>query len=184
MVSGETEPVSERLRVREIDDECRRLVRIIRQGSGSVVAWRMAQMVLVSAQGMAAPAIATVAFTRQDRVRDVIRNFNADGFASLYPNYKGDRPPKFTLAQRRQIKKMARGVRRDALAGFRLGSLCQVGLGGWGEVGEAVFEPPAGAVDGDDLAVVQEAVQDGGGEDFVGEDLAPFAEGLVAGDDD
>ncbi len=108
MVSGETEPVSERLRVREIDDECRRLVRIIRQGSGSVVAWRMAQMVLVSAQGMAAPAIATVAFTRQDRVRDVIRNFNADGFASLYPNYKGDRPPKFTLAQRRQIKKMAK----------------------------------------------------------------------------
>jgi hypothetical protein len=52
--------------------------------------------------------------------------------------------------------------------------LCQVGLSGGGEVGEAVFEPPAGAVDGDDLAVVQEAVQDGGGENFVGEDLAPF----------
>ena len=50
-------------------------------------------------------------------------------------------------------------------------------LRGWGEVGEAVFEPPAGAVDGDDLAVVQEAVQDGGGEDFAGEDLAPFNRG-------
>src|SRR5260370_26900848 len=27
-------------------------------------------------------------------------------------------------------------------------------------------------------------VEDGGGQDVVGEDLAPFAEGLVAGDDD
>jgi hypothetical protein len=40
------------------------------------------------------------------RVRDVIRNFNADGFASLYPKYRGGRPPKFTLAQRREVKKI------------------------------------------------------------------------------
>jgi hypothetical protein len=46
----ETEPVTERLRVREIDDdEGRRLVPIIRRGSGSVVTWRRAQMVLLSA---------------------------------------------------------------------------------------------------------------------------------------
>ena len=37
-----------------------------------------------------------MAFTSEDRVRDVIRNFNADGFGSLYPKYKGGRPPKFT----------------------------------------------------------------------------------------
>ncbi len=105
----ETGRVSERLRVREIDDdEGRRLVRIIRRGSGSVVTWRRAQMVLLSAQGMDAAAIAKVAFTSEDRVRDVIRNFNADGFASLYPKYKGGRPPKFTLAQRREIKKIAK----------------------------------------------------------------------------
>jgi hypothetical protein len=42
-------------------------------------------MALPSAQGMAVPAIAKVAFTSEDRVRDVIRNFNADGFSSLYP---------------------------------------------------------------------------------------------------
>src|SRR6516165_4128135 len=37
---AETGPVSERLRVREIDDdEGQRLVRIIRRGSGSVVTW-------------------------------------------------------------------------------------------------------------------------------------------------
>ena len=91
--------------MREIDDdEGRRLVRIIRRGSGSVVTWRRAQMVLLSAQGMDVPAIARVAFTSEDRVRDVIRNFNADGFGSLYPKYQGGRPPKFTLAQRREIK--------------------------------------------------------------------------------
>lgn len=40
-------------RVREIDnDEGRRLLRILRRGNGSVVTWRRAQMVLLSAQGM------------------------------------------------------------------------------------------------------------------------------------
>jgi len=101
--------VTERVQVREIDDdEGQRLVRIIRRGSGSVVTWRRAQMVLLSAQGMNAAAIAKVAFTSEDRVRDVIRNFNADGFSSLYPKYKGGHPPKFTLAQRREIKKTAK----------------------------------------------------------------------------
>jgi transposase len=105
----QTGPVTERLRIREIDDdEGRRLVRIIRRGSGSVVTWRRAQMVLLSAQGMDAAAIAKVAFTSEDRVRDVIRNFNADGFGSVYPRYKGGRPPKFTLPQRREIKKIAK----------------------------------------------------------------------------
>jgi len=65
-------------------------------------------MVLLSAQGMDVPAIAQVAFTGEDRGRDVIRNFNADGFGSLYPKYKGGRPPKFTLGQRREIKKVAK----------------------------------------------------------------------------
>jgi hypothetical protein len=105
----QTGPVAERVRVREIDDdEGRRLVRIVRRDSGSVVTWRRAQMVLLSAQGMDVAAIATVAFTSEDRVRDVIHNFNADGFGSLYPKYKGGRPPKFTLGQRREIKKTAR----------------------------------------------------------------------------
>jgi transposase len=106
---AETGPVSDRLRVREIgDDEGRRLVRINRRGSGSVVTWRRAQMVLLPAQGMDVPAIAKVAFTSEDRVRDVVRNFNADGFSSLYPKYRGGRPPKFTLGQRREINKVAK----------------------------------------------------------------------------
>ena len=79
------------------DDEGKRLVRIIRRGTGSVVTWRRAQMILLSAQGMPVPKIAEVSFTSTDRVRDVIHNFNTDGFDSLYPKYAGGRPKKFTL---------------------------------------------------------------------------------------
>jgi transposase len=95
--------------VREIDDdEGGRLLRIIRRGTGSVVTWRRAQMVLLSAQGMPVAKIAEVSFTSDDRVRDVIHNFNADGFESLYPRYKGGRPKTFTLPERREIKKIAK----------------------------------------------------------------------------
>jgi transposase len=101
--------MAERVRVRELDDdEGQRLLRIIRRGTGSVVTWRRAQMVLLSAQGMNVARIAEVAFTSPDRVRDVIHNFNTDGFESLYPKYSGGRPPTFTLPQRREIKKIAK----------------------------------------------------------------------------
>ncbi|MDQ0936380.1 hypothetical protein QFZ49_006355 [Streptomyces turgidiscabies] len=60
--------VAERVRVREIDDdEGRRLLRIIRRGTGSVVTWRRAQMVLLSAQSMDGGKIAEVTFTSADR---------------------------------------------------------------------------------------------------------------------
>lgn len=96
------------VQVREItNDEGERLLRIVRRSSGSVVTWRRAQMVLLSAQGMDAAGIAVVAFTSVDRVRDVIQNFNADAFGSLYPRYAGGRPPKFTLPERQAIKKIA-----------------------------------------------------------------------------
>jgi transposase len=96
------------IRVRDIsNDEGNRLLRIVRRGEGSVVTWRRAQIVLWSAQGMAVPQIAPLAFTSEDRVREVIHNFNDDGFDSLYPKYSGGRPPKFTLPQRRAIKKVA-----------------------------------------------------------------------------
>jgi hypothetical protein len=43
--------VSGRMRLREIDDdEGQRLLRILRRGTGSVVLWRRAQLVLLSAQ--------------------------------------------------------------------------------------------------------------------------------------
>ena len=96
------------IRVREISsEEGNRLLRIVRRSSGSVVTWRRAQMVLLSAQGMDVAQIAQVAFTSPDRVRAVIHNFNDDGFDSLVPKYAGGRPPTFTLPERREIKKIA-----------------------------------------------------------------------------
>jgi hypothetical protein len=51
--------VAERVRVRDItNDEGNRLLRIVRRSSGSVVTWRRAQMVLLSAQGMDVSQIA------------------------------------------------------------------------------------------------------------------------------
>ena len=98
----------EGIRVREITgDEGNRLLRIVRRSSGSVVTWRRAQMVLLSAQGMDVGQIAKVAFTSPDRVRAVLHNFNDDGFDSLVPKYSGGRPPTFTLPERREIKKIA-----------------------------------------------------------------------------
>ncbi|CAD5911662.1 protein of unknown function [Streptomyces sp. KY75] len=89
------------MQVREIDDdEGRRLLRIVRRGTGSVVTWRRAQMVLLSAQGIPLAKIAEVSFTSDDRVRDVIHNFNTNDFDSLYPKYKGGLPRTFTLPER------------------------------------------------------------------------------------
>jgi hypothetical protein len=80
------------------NEEGNRLLRIVRRSSGSVVTWRRAQMVLLSVQGMDCAQIAQVTFSSADRVRDVIHDFNADGFDALYPRYQGGRPSTFTLA--------------------------------------------------------------------------------------
>jgi transposase len=119
--------VREGVRVREItNEEGNRLLRIVRRSSGSVVTWRRAQMVLLSAQGMDVAQIATVAFTSPDRVREVIHNFNDDGFESLYPRYRGGRPPTFTLPQRREIKKIALSRPQDHDLPFSTWSLSKL----------------------------------------------------------
>ena len=62
--------MAERVQVRELDEaEGNRLLRILRRGSGSVVHWRRAQMILLSAQGMPVSQIAEVTFTSPDRDR-------------------------------------------------------------------------------------------------------------------
>jgi transposase len=103
---AQTSGMAERVQVRDLtNDEGGKLLSIVRRGSGSVVRWRRAQIVLWSAQRMDVPA--KIAFTSEDRVRAVIHNFNDDGFDSLAPKYAGGRPPTFTLPQRREIKKIA-----------------------------------------------------------------------------
>jgi transposase len=75
---------------------------------------------------MTPAAIAKVAFTSEDRVRDVIGNFNADGFDSLYPRYRGGRAPKFTLGQRREVKKIAKSHPADHGLPFSAWSLAKL----------------------------------------------------------
>jgi transposase len=119
--------MADRVGVRPIsNDEGARLLRIVRRSSGSVVTWRRAQMVLLSAQGMAVAKIAEVTFTSQDRVRDVLHNFNADGFDSLYPRYRGGRPPTFTVGQRQQIKRLALSRPQDHDLPFSTWSLAKL----------------------------------------------------------
>jgi len=115
------------VQVRPINgDEGNRLLRIVRRGTGSVVTWRRAQMVLLSAQHMPVARIAEVTFTSTDRVRDVLHNFNTDGFDSLYPRYAGGRPPKFTLRQRQQIKQIALSRPADHDLPFSVWSLSKL----------------------------------------------------------
>jgi transposase len=115
------------VQVRSIsNDEGNRLLRIVRRGTGSVVTWRRAQMVLLSAQGMPVAKIAEVTFTSPDRVRDVLHNFTADGFDSLYPRYAGGRPPKFDLKQRAEITKIALSRPEDHDLPFSVWSLAKL----------------------------------------------------------
>jgi transposase len=108
------------------NDEGMRLLRIVRRGTGSVVTWRRAQMVLLSAQGMPVAKIAEVSFTSPDRVRDVLHNFTVDGFDSLYPRYAGGRPPKFDLKQRARIKQIALSRPQDHDLPFSVWSLSKL----------------------------------------------------------
>jgi transposase len=119
--------VREGIKVREIsNEEGRRLLKTVRRSSGSVVTWRRAQMVLLSAQGMDVAQIAEVAFTSPDRVREVLHNFNDDGFDSLYPKYAGGRPPTFTLPQRQAVKKVALARPQDHGLPFSTWSLAKL----------------------------------------------------------
>ena len=119
--------MAERVQVRELAPmEGQKLLGMVRRGSGSVVRWRRAQIVLWSAQAMDVPAIAKIAFTSEDRVREVIHNFNADGFESLNPKYAGGRPAKFTLPERQQIKKIALSRPQDHRLPFSTWSLSKL----------------------------------------------------------
>jgi transposase len=119
--------MAERVRVRDLTNvEGNKLLSIVRRGSGSVVRWRRAQIVLWSAQAMDVPAIAKIAFTSEDRVREVIHNFNADGFDSLAPKYAGGRPAKFTLPERQAIKKVALSRPQDHGLPFSTWSLSKL----------------------------------------------------------
>src|SRR4051812_44362204 len=58
-----------------------------------------------------------------------------------------------------------------------------VRVDGLAEGFESAFEAEARPVDGQHLGVVEQAIEDGGGEGFVAERVGPFGDGLVGGDD-
>lgn len=100
--------VSQPIELRPIsNEEGNRLLRMVRRGAGNVVTWRRAQIVLWAAQGYRVSRIAEIGFTSEDRVREVIHNFNADGFESLSPKYGGGRPAKFDQSTRSEISRVA-----------------------------------------------------------------------------
>jgi len=116
-----------RVELREIsNEEGNRLLGMIRRSSGSIVTWRRAQMVLLAAQRMPAARIAEVVFSDPDTVREVIHNFNRDGFDSLYPRYRGGRPRTFALPQRQAIKRIALAVPTDLGQPFATWSLAKL----------------------------------------------------------
>jgi transposase len=89
------------------NEEGNRLLQMVRRGAGNVVTWRRAQIVLWAAQGYPVARIAEIGFTSEDRVREVIHNFNRDDFESLTPKYAGGRPHKFDPETRAEIVRVA-----------------------------------------------------------------------------
>lgn len=119
--------MTQRVKVRAIEpEEEGRLLQIVRRSSGSVVTWRRAHLVLFSARDLDVAAIAEVAFTSVDHVRDVLHDFNHDGFDSLDPQYGGGRPEKFAGPQREQITKIALGRPADYGLPFSTWSLSKL----------------------------------------------------------
>ena len=94
--------MAELVRVRRLsDDEGRRLQRLVRRGEGkgqaSVVRYRRAMVILASAGGNTVPVIARLVQTSEDRVREVIHNFNRLGMVCLDPKWAGGRPRRITI---------------------------------------------------------------------------------------
>ena len=89
--------MAELVRVRRLSvEEGRKLQRLVRRGEGkgqaSVVRYRRALIVLASGGGNTVPVIAKLVQTSEDRVREVIHNFNRLGMKALDPQWAGGRP--------------------------------------------------------------------------------------------
>ena len=85
--------MAEPVRARRLSDqEGQRLAQIVRRGKHGSVRVRRAMIILASASGTPAPAIARLVAADEDTVRDVIHLFNQKGLAALDPQWAGGRP--------------------------------------------------------------------------------------------
>jgi transposase len=116
-----------RVELREIrNEEGNRLPRIVRRESGSVLSWRRAQVLVLAAQRMPPARIAELVFSDPDTVRELLPNFNREGFDALYPRYRGGRARRFRLPERQQIKRVALRVPSDLGQPFATWSLAKL----------------------------------------------------------
>jgi transposase len=85
--------MAERVRARRLsDEEGRQLQQIARRGKHGSVRVRRALIIMASASGTPAPAIARLVQADEDTVRQVIHRFNEIGLACLDPRWAGGRP--------------------------------------------------------------------------------------------
>lgn len=79
--------MAEPVRARQLDDhEGQYLQRIVRRGKHGSIKVRRALIIMASASGTPAPAIARLVAADEDTVRDVIHAFNERGLSALDPN--------------------------------------------------------------------------------------------------
>lgn len=83
------------------------LGRITDDRAGSVIRWQRAQIVLLNSLGWSTAAVATQLLLTEQRVRDVIANFNEDGFPSLEYRYTGGRQPEHSPEEERDARAVA-----------------------------------------------------------------------------
>jgi transposase len=85
--------MAEPVRARRLtDQEGQRLQQIVRRGKHGSIRVRRAMIIMASASGTPAPAIARLVAADEDTVRDVIHLFNEKGLAALDPQWAGGRP--------------------------------------------------------------------------------------------
>ena len=85
--------MAEPVRARRLtDQEGQRLQQIVRRGKHGSIRVRRAMIIMASASGTPAPAIARLVAADEDTVRDVIHPFNEKGLAALDPQWAGGRP--------------------------------------------------------------------------------------------
>ena len=85
--------MAEPVRARRLtDQEGRRLQQIVRRGKHESVRVRRAMIIMASASGTPAAAIARLVAADEDTVRDVVHAFNQKGLAALDPQWAGGRP--------------------------------------------------------------------------------------------
>ena len=85
--------MAEPVRARRLtDQEGRRLQQIVRRGKHGSVRVRRAMIIMASASGTLAQAIARLVAADEDTVRAMIHAFNQKGLAALDPQWAGGRP--------------------------------------------------------------------------------------------